>query len=212
MTFKTEAELVSVALSSSFFRHLLTAYSSSTYLLEPRGLFGIPDVIIANGEVFLGERKSVEVFAFEMKLSNWRRALLQAYRYRSFADMAYVVLDYHRAGPAIEQVDRFEKANIGLLSIDTSGEIYSHFHPKYDEPYSMRLRSTVEQMLSTHISLGSSCAKEVRLFSEECSMTADDYTLDRPVPQCTWSLDSSRDFCKAAVISWQSSRVLGLEP
>lgn len=39
-----------------------------------------------------------QVVAIEAKLRDWRRALVQAYRYRQFSTESWVVLDHHRIG------------------------------------------------------------------------------------------------------------------
>lgn len=63
-------------------------------------------------------RKGESLFAFEMKLSDWRKALGQAYRYRYFADAAYVVLPPEVAVTAKQHLEVFKKLGVGLWSFD----------------------------------------------------------------------------------------------
>ena len=58
------------------------------------------------------------VIAFEAKLSNWRRALDQAYRNTCFAGLSYVLLPPERAKFVMKYVGEFEERGIGLCCID----------------------------------------------------------------------------------------------
>ncbi len=72
--------------------------------------------------------------AFEAKLSNWKRAITQAYRYKWFADYSYVVLDEAHANQAINNLSQFEKHNVGLLTISVEGNIKTYYRPKKQLP------------------------------------------------------------------------------
>jgi hypothetical protein len=63
----------------------------------------------------------VEICSFEFKLANWRRALYQATRYRSFSHRVYVVLPPDRV-PNVGELDSFRKLKIGLMDHSTDGE------------------------------------------------------------------------------------------
>lgn len=144
MGFASEKQLFQTVVESIEFQHLATLYPNTTSLVEPGGLFGVPDLVIAS----LGRRYcEVKAFAFEMKLSNWQRALVQAFRYRSFAELSFVVMDHKHIKPALASISRFERAHIGLLSINTSGELFVHHQAEETKPYCDRTRATFEQML-----------------------------------------------------------------
>ena len=72
--------------------------------------------------------------AFEAKLSNWKRAITQAYRYKWFADYSYVVLDEAHANQAINNLSQFEKYNVGLLTISVEGNVKTYYRPKRQLP------------------------------------------------------------------------------
>lgn len=72
--------------------------------------------------------------AFEAKLSNWKRALTQAYRYKWFADYAYVVMDEANANQAIRNLSQFENYNVGLLTISVDGNIKTYYRPQKQLP------------------------------------------------------------------------------
>lgn len=80
--FETEAEL---AITSLPFIIKEFSYSKCElkFIEEPKGLFGIPDLLLFNGRII----------AIEFKLKNWKQAIKQAYRYKSFSEQVYVLLD-----------------------------------------------------------------------------------------------------------------------
>lgn len=63
----------------------------------------------------------IEICSFEFKLQNWRRALQQARRYRSFSHRVYVVMPSTGVGRAVRQADSFRRFNIGLIRHDSDG-------------------------------------------------------------------------------------------
>ncbi len=74
-------------------------------------------------------------FAIETKLKDWKRALYQAYRYKWFAEFAYVVMDEHYAEPAIQNLDLFIRYNVGFATISTNGNLIRYFNPKRNKPH-----------------------------------------------------------------------------
>lgn len=56
--------------------------------------------------------------AFELKISNWRKALMQAFRYRYFADAAIVVLQMEKLKVAANYLNTFKTINVGLWGFD----------------------------------------------------------------------------------------------
>jgi len=77
---------------------------------------------------------STQICAVEAKLRDWRRALSQAARYRSFAHQTWVLLDEASIGPALANLDRFIGLNVGLASISTGGDFFHYHVPKKHEP------------------------------------------------------------------------------
>jgi len=127
--YSTEIDLFEEALESSFISYHLNR-KSAIKLIEPKGLFGIPDLLIAQKD----QSNTYYSIAFEMKLRKWKRALNQAYRYKSFSEYVYVVMDDKFVGPALKNLDKFKKSNVGLVSIK-NGRVSRHYLPKRDEPY-----------------------------------------------------------------------------
>jgi hypothetical protein len=155
MPFSTEIDLVEAALSSLELRELVEPLVWPMLLTEPRGLFGIPDVVFTEVDLKGGEWVCNNTAALEMKLRDWRRALTQAFRYRSFAHVVFVVLDAAHAAPAIRSLDRFRRSNVGLISIDdVSGTAQIHFVPRVSAPRCGRMRSRFTRLVERHIQQG----------------------------------------------------------
>jgi len=101
---------------------------------------------------FLNRQK---LTAFEMKLSDWRKGLAQAYRYSYFADQAVVVLPTDLAATAKADLELFRNSNVGLWSFDPAKEtIRKLFTPRRSGPRSPRAKDKALESLgrSLHFS------------------------------------------------------------
>jgi hypothetical protein len=76
------------------------------------------------------------IVSIEAKLRDWQRALRQAYRYREFSNQSWVLLDTARVSPALENIQQFARAGIGLASINSSGELFIHHEPSVTASFS----------------------------------------------------------------------------
>ncbi|MFH0908787.1 MAG: hypothetical protein V1929_08495 [bacterium] len=77
--------------------------------------------------------------AFEMKLSNWQKALSQASRYRNFAHQAIVVLPPDVCAHAMKAIDTFKLVRVGLWSFDPeTTRIRILFTPRRHRPRSLK--------------------------------------------------------------------------
>jgi hypothetical protein len=77
--------------------------------------------------------------AFEMKLSNWQKALSQASRYRNFSHQAIVVMPPDACDNAINALNTFIRVRVGLWSFDPETEcIRTIFTPRCHRPRSSR--------------------------------------------------------------------------
>ena len=141
MSFASENELRNTMICNGYFNNFVEKDNELIISLETKGLFGIPDVLIVKTKDNKYSKK--EAIAFELKLKNWNRALVQAFKYRAFADLSYVVLDEKHANPAKNNINRFVKANIGLLTIDKKGHIRTLYNPSPEKPYSDNFESSI---------------------------------------------------------------------
>jgi hypothetical protein len=78
---------------------------------------------------------SIEICSFELKLNNWRRALYQATRYRSFSHRVFVVMPEDNAHVAYQHQELFSKANVGLIAHDKTGQSQVLVRPNKRSPY-----------------------------------------------------------------------------
>jgi hypothetical protein len=148
MAFKREKDLFDIAFASNYIQNLINSDMHLNYFVEPKGLFGIPDLLIVNADSSqVGCKEHLKSFAFEMKLTKWKRALIQAFRYKAFANYSYVVVDMDHAAPAISNLEQFRKSNIGLMSINECGDLKVHFRPFFDQPFSNDLGSVISEMI-----------------------------------------------------------------
>lgn len=75
-----------------------------------------------------------ESVAIEAKVSNWKRGLYQAYRYRKYADYSYLAIHQEYVKAPLENLDEFMKTNVGLIGVNTnSGETIVYYRPKKEK-------------------------------------------------------------------------------
>jgi hypothetical protein len=139
-SFSSEAELFEAVDHTEHLRYLHCPTWNVWADSEVDGFFGRPDYLIGYCRIDSLGRRQVRSVAFEFKLSNWNQALTQAFRYTAFVHYAYVLMDDCFVGRALLSLDRFSKANIGLLSFSTSGSLQVHHRPALRSPYAPALR------------------------------------------------------------------------
>ncbi|MCU7201192.1 hypothetical protein [Turicibacter sanguinis] len=132
--FLSEADLVDASLAN-LLKEFIIKDNEIEYIQEPKGLFGIPDLIVFNGDVI----------SIEYKLKNWKQAMKQAFRYKCFSSETYVILDHYYSAPAIKNIDEFKKFNIGLASVDED-RIYFYYRPIVSKPYNNQLYNKALKM------------------------------------------------------------------
>lgn len=94
--------------------------------------FGIADMVAVRQN-----RNDTFLYAFEMKLKGWRKALSQAYRYKYYSDLVSVVLPFNEAEKASQYLKLFQILNIGLIAFDASRKIiHTFYEPKQELPLS----------------------------------------------------------------------------
>ena len=61
-----------------------------------------------------------DIISIEAKLKDWQKAIKQAYRYKSFSNFSFVLLDEEFSSRALESLEIFIKYNIGLITINNN--------------------------------------------------------------------------------------------
>ena len=96
--------------------------------------------------------------AFEMKLSDWRKGLAQAYRYSYFADLAVVVLPPDLAATARANLYLFRESNVGLWSFSpATGAICKLFTPRSLGPRNPRAKDKALELLGRSLKFSQLC-------------------------------------------------------
>lgn len=126
--FTTEREM------SKLFEKFLKAEFGTSYLKEHQGLFGVPDFVF-----YVKDKEEVSIISFELKLRDWKRAAKQAFRYKSFSNVSYVVIPERNVNAAINNMDFFEKYKIGLARFSKKNALEILYKPTKSEPYSEHL-------------------------------------------------------------------------
>lgn len=123
--FETELEM------SKIFEKFLKTNFGNAYLKECQGLFGVPDFVF-----YTKQKDEVSIISFELKLKDWKRAAKQAFRYKCFSNISYVVLSSKSANAALNNIELFERYNIGLAKFDRENEFQILSKPESSKPFS----------------------------------------------------------------------------
>ena len=76
------------------------------------------------------------ICSFEFKLKDWRRAVFQATRYRTFSHRVFVVMPTESIRPALKNITTFQALNIGLIGHDAHGVSNIEVLPRQERPRS----------------------------------------------------------------------------
>lgn len=73
----------------------------------------------------------VTLRAFEVKIGHWRRAMLQAHRYRFYAHVAYVIVPQNEIHSVLPFLETFYKIHVGLWGYDADADrIFPVYSPR----------------------------------------------------------------------------------
>ncbi len=137
--FDTENQLVETCLSMIEQYFTEWKLDSDAYIIrEPKGLFGIPEVMIYNGKII----------SIEFKLKNWKKAMKQAYRYKNFSFESYVFLDEKYIESPLSCIKEFKQYNIGLCGV-TKDKINIYYRPNEEKPYSDTMESRAIELFDS---------------------------------------------------------------
>lgn len=134
--FKTELEM------SKLFEEFLNGNFGNSYFKEYQGLFGIPDFVF-----YSKGADEISIISFELKLKNWKRAVKQAFRYKSFSNISYVVLPANTANIALNNIEIFERYKIGLAKFDSESNFEILFKPELSAPFSDSLNQKIVSII-----------------------------------------------------------------
>ena len=96
-------------LSDSTVNKVLKELLSNNFIVEKDGLYYLS---------ILYDNKVNDIWAFELKLSNWRRALFQSLQYKAFANYVIAVFPYEKEKILKQNIAIFKELNVGVLLFD----------------------------------------------------------------------------------------------
>lgn len=134
--FATELEM------SKMFEKFAKNYFGNAYLKECQGLFGIPDFVLYDKK-----KDETSIVAFELKLKNWKTAMKQAFRYKSFSNISYVVMPAKTVNAALKNISLFKQYNIGLAIFESDNSFTIVYKPEISEPYSDGLNNKLSEQI-----------------------------------------------------------------
>lgn len=115
--------------------------------------YGIADIVAVSWDPSKGdiddllhntEEISPTIRAFEIKVSNWRKALTQAYKYRYFANSSIIVLPTEKLSAPSKYLDTFKKMKVGLWGFDKNKKSLKRiFTPKNSKPLSKKYSNNI---------------------------------------------------------------------
>jgi len=153
---KSTENYFTLAFTRAYFSNFLKIHNKSkknlfSFLREvPVNGFGIADLICIAWERKYNRRKfeSAEDFisvakptirAFETKLSDWKKAITQANRYRYYSNISTVVLPLDNCSAALKYLVSFKKIKVGLWGFDIkTNRIVCYYTPRRSLPIAPR--------------------------------------------------------------------------
>lgn len=89
------------------------------------------------------------VRAFEVKLTNWKKGMTQAHRYRYFADVAILVLPNELISKSLEYLETFRKISVGLWAFNKdSKRIVSYYTPRPTSALEYKYKNRALQIIA----------------------------------------------------------------
>lgn len=96
--------------------------------------------------------KKLRLTAIEAKLKDWRKGLMQASRYRFFANRSILVLPPPTTAVAVRFLDTFKALNVGLWEFDRKALVLTkHFTPAETRPLNTKAREKAVHLIQASL-------------------------------------------------------------
>lgn len=99
------------SLSDTTLNRILKELLAHKYITIENNLYYLAVTSIPQGD---------NIWAFELKLSNWKRALFQALQYKAFANYVVVVFPFEKENILRQNLTAFAEMNVGVLLFDAN--------------------------------------------------------------------------------------------
>lgn len=111
----------------------ITGYERPTILRTINSLKA-QEIIVQNKDSTLSLSRdwsspAVEFWAFELKLSNWKRALFQALQYKAYASISITVFPKEKEKLLIKHLNNFKSTGIGIVLFDPKDNSFQELLP-----------------------------------------------------------------------------------
>ena len=85
------------------------------------------------------EMPIAHIHSFELKMSNWKRALFQAVRYKTFSEYVSIVMPIEKERVLLQNIESFKMCNVGALLFDAQNlEIKILYRPQKNTTISVQ--------------------------------------------------------------------------
>lgn len=129
----------------------------NTYFIREVPIFeaGIADLLVFswNQNKYLNIiDNNYYIRSFEFKITNWRRGIMQAYRYRNYANASILVMPMEKIRPALNYLSTFQSLRVGLWGFDIgTNSISKYYTPRPQKALNPKIRKqAVYQIFSQH--------------------------------------------------------------
>lgn len=99
------------ALSDNLLNRSIRELQDNKFIIESNGLYYLSPQM---------ESFNDNIWAFELKLSNWKRALFQALQNKTFSNFSIVVFPFEKENVLKQNLEVFVRLNVGVLLFDAS--------------------------------------------------------------------------------------------
>lgn len=100
-------------ISDATLNRVLRELQSNNFIVEKNHLYYLSVEDIPSNDT---------IWAFELKLSNWKRALFQALQYKAFANYSVVVFPHEKEKVLRQNLSAFKEFNVGVLLFDSKSQ------------------------------------------------------------------------------------------
>lgn len=103
----------------------------------------------------LSIKPPVQITAIEAKISDWRKGLMQASRYRYFANRSLLVLPPDTAAVACRFLETFRALKVGLWEFNSGTlKLTKHFTPRTGKPLNHKVREKAVHQIASCLKFG----------------------------------------------------------
>lgn len=97
-------------IADAAFNRVLKELKANNFIVKRKNLYFLSESFVQEND---------NLWAFEVKATSWKRALLQATMYKAFANYVVAVMPFEEEEVLVEKLDLFTEMNVGVLLFDS---------------------------------------------------------------------------------------------